>query len=61
MAEEQRTTNRFINRTENASINAPRPSARTPQMTPSNFKGPTNEKAVGYLERHKFLCPKLDP
>lgn len=39
MAEEQRAAKRSINRTENVSINAPRPLARTPQMTPSDFKG----------------------
>lgn len=53
----KRAVNESINRAGNISTNAPRLSARTPQMTPSNFNGAKEyEKALRYLERHNFFC-----
>lgn len=56
MAREERTVNESINRAGNISTNAPRPLARTPQVAPSHFnKAKEYEKALRYLERHKFF------
>ena len=60
MTEEEKAADSSTKRTKHASTNAPRPSAVTPQMAPSNIKGAEKYVGVlGYLESLTLLWLKL--